>query len=825
MQQILGPIWDAIDDEQFSDALQLVEKSQTRYRVPNMTLLGLQTLCLAKEGRMQDAIDVSNQMIKVAPKSNETYQIIHDSFRTSPSQLVADYLVDTMEAGFKEIKSEFMGRLWFMEAVRTGRLQAQRRAAVELQKGFLARDYFYLVVMSMYLLYQQSEGKDKQLLGMLMDRMICKAADNVPQSDDKLPDASNTGPRIETVEEFYLYLDILRTMSRDEDALAALKGPHGIRYANNHEFMLLELELLVAIDGVQGQRSRAFTQRCIERQVDDWIVWKAYVDSIDTTDDALRIATSDLLGLSLKSGPSRNQELAKVYWAYRLYSSDLSAKSLVKYFQSFADKLVTFEDLAPYLSSCQPDQQLLFIEGIKSFKTGSDIGQSIAHTNVIKFEGFLATSQSKDAESTRAELIERALVSYRDSLLLGGDLKVTDNQYGDDLLLLAAQMLCEDKHDLVNIRQATVLLEFGLMKSRHNFQFRLQLIELYRQLGAWASAQIHFAALGIKSVQRDTLSHILLQSSVPEYISSLQLSSLKDSQNIYLANQVETPDVICQAWESRTYSKIQEFMKYQERLAKSIWKFESDVQIWELQILLDKFDIYTHCDTTVLDGAVYDSKSTNIVLNLQASAKFHQGHQEEHLVQLSDSNSVRRSMHKLQMLQAIIRNDEAIVEQDVPKTRDQSISCDSDLSCSIVRSIYAVKFDEDPLRSLRDLEALAATLSVPKISSHEFDKPQLIHLGDLVSASKYYAVLLPSLKKSKELSRITKAFASLVSKLKAELDTLRRDIASNSVPIDDRYVTLVGGDAGVCETFEKRIRGAQAQSVTCLIGVLKCIKL
>lgn len=827
MNQVLSPIWDAVDEEQWSYALQLIDKALKRYRVPDPTILGLQGLCLVKEGRVNEAIEVCEKIRAIAPKSKDIYQTIHDTFKTSPSQLAADYLVNTMEKGFMETKSEFMGRLWFMEAVKAGQLQAQRKAAIELQKGFLSRDYFYLVIMSMYLLHQRSEGKDKQLLGMLMERMISKAASNVPDGNSAAAMSSpQSGPRIETVEEFYLYLDILRTMGKDEDALAALDGPHGTIYATNHEFMLLRLELLATVEGPRSRETRQFTQQCIEKGVDDWIVWKAYVDSIDPTDEAIRIASLNFLDVSLNTIASRNAKLVKVYLGFQgLHMEDI-VNSLTSYFEAFPDKLVTFEDLAPYVSRCNSEQQQSFLTTIRSVIPESGISQIISKTNVLKFEILLSGTVLNQPDSLpgQSDLIGSALSVYADSLKFGGDLKETDNQYGDDLLLIATQLLCNDRGSrLPKLRQAIVLFEFAVSRSKHNFQFKLQLISLYRRIGAWSSAQAHFASLGIRHIQRDTLSHILLESSASEYISTLQLSSLKDSQNIYLANQVETPEVICQAYSYRTYSKIAEFLIYQERLAKSVWKIESDLQIWELQILLDKFEWQTTIDSSVFDGPLYDNKSHNVLLNVHSHTTPGCANDKENkLVQIGEKERLRRSMRTLQSIQAVIRSDEAIVT--LHAIADPDHTKDAELQHRLVSILYTAKFDQftSPMQGLRNL---ADSISVPETDSTHFDGTHLQRYGSLVTTLKYYAVLLPFLKSIKDLSPTTKFFTSLATTLRTTLDTLRRQIASSPVSIDLDLLKLIGGDMEFSEVMERRIRSAQSESINCLLSVLKGIKL
>lgn len=174
MQQHLDPILNAIDEEQFTYALQLIEKLQKRYRVPDLTLLSLQGLCFSRLGRQKDAIGICEKICGAHPEKKDTYQTINDILKMATDQESLRYLASSQEAGFRLLKSEVTGRMWFFAALKAKDWVAQRKAAVELQKGFVSREYFYYVLMSMLLLYRQTTG-DK-LLETLMYRMISTAS-------------------------------------------------------------------------------------------------------------------------------------------------------------------------------------------------------------------------------------------------------------------------------------------------------------------------------------------------------------------------------------------------------------------------------------------------------------------------------------------------------------------------------------------------------------------------------------------------------------------------------------------------------------------------
>lgn len=805
MQQQLAPIWDAIDDEQFAYALQLVEKTQKRYRTSNKTLLGLQGLCLAKENRIPEALQVCESIRKAAPDSKETYQTIHDILKSCPDVRVSSYLVETMELGFRLVKSEFMARFWFMETVRAGKLVAQRKAAIELQKGFLARDYFYLVLVSMLLVHERhAEEKDKKLLGLLMYRMISKAAGNTDSSE---------GPSIQSVEEFYLYLDILRVLSKNEEALAALDGYHGKEYATNHEFLLLKLNLLAATGNHEKASQLALT--ALQTNVDDWLVFKAFVDSCIG-----KHTPSEMIDAALTScfdgKPTRNSLLARVYLTSLAPGKDSLAEVLRTYCLSFSDRLVTFEDLAPYTSLLSVSEKSDFLTALSGVEVLTGIGKVIKETNAMKFRlRFL--SQAADSLS---ELISPTLAAYSSALQYGSELKETDNQCGDDLLLVAVQRIAKTDEVESSIRAIT-LLEHALTKSKHNFQLRLHLIWLYRRIGAWSAAFAHYQSLGLKHIQRDTLSYLLLENSVHEYLSILQVSSLKESQNIYYANLHETPDMICQAYENKTYSKIAEFMDFQTRLHKSVWWIESRLSIWTLEMMLDKFDYTKTFDASILDGNLYDNKSRDVMLDIHSTST---GKDAVHHASEATVYTLRKNYRKIQMVQAIVRGQSSFVTVEEPDEPLAGSDADCQI-CDLVEILFDSKFAKVPVRALEDpLRTMIHSITaVPTVSvtAREFNLQELNRLGKIVELLKLYSLVLPHLKV--DLKATTALLSGILGSTRSYLETLRQEIVAIDIAVE--IPPEVHLAEGFLQNVLKKVKDGRREGVTCLLGVVKGIKM
>lgn len=573
--QYLEPIWDAIDYEQYSQALTLITKAQKR-QPRNKNLLNLQAFCLVRDNRVTEGLAICETIRRQAPDSDATYIAIRDVLKDVPDSEACKYMLEIAETGYRATKSEVLAKLWFSESVRSNALTSQRKAAVELQKGYLSRDYFYYVLMSMSLIWTNStDEKEKSLLGMLMYRMMTKAAENT--------DPQSTGPRIQTMEEFLLYISILLKLENREEALNAMNGPHGLKYASNQECRLIKVDLLYRLD--RKSESALYAKELIESDVDDWAFFKAYADSDSSALDFLCDWAS--------KHRTRNALLAVVYASDLYASSDLYDQAIA-YYTAFPAKLATFEDLLPYFSKLDPQRQNALLTKVETLNL-SETDLIIHKTNFYKFKALQGST-----------VIDDCLREYQASISLGSTLLQTDNQYGDDLLLLACRQLTASQ----DLNRAVTLLESGLQHSPHNFRFKLLLLNLYRRLGAWTLAHATYTNLNIKETQNDTLGYTLLQNSVFEYCCTKQIAALEKTVTIHKSSTRETPAMICKAYEHGTYSKVEEFMEFRDRLANSLWKSEVAVSVIRLRILMDTFE-WTQVIDVETDG-LFNNKDRRV---------------------------------------------------------------------------------------------------------------------------------------------------------------------------------------------------------------------
>lgn len=795
MQQHLDPILNAIDEEQFTYALQLIEKLQKRYRVPDLTLLSLQGLCFSRLGRQKDAIGICEKICGAHPEKKDTYQTINDILKMATDQESLRYLASSQEAGFRLLKSEVTGRMWFFAALKAKDWVAQRKAAVELQKGFVSREYFYYVLMSMLLLYRQTTG-DK-LLETLMYRMISTAAAN--NSEGVV--ASTKGPRIETPEEFYLYLDILQALGTRDEMLEALDGHHGQKYTS-HDFLLLKLKLCAELN--RNTELHAIAQDSIATGTDDWLVFKSYVNAAR----AEKIDAHTIRAILVQHGSnvSRNALLACVYLASLEESFDDLVESSANYVMMFADKLATYEDLATYLKALDKSQRDRFVEQVANLSSETESGRTILRTNLIKFRLLLSAEHDSD-------ILKSSLENYVSGVHLRAGLSEQDNRHGDDSLLLAVQYIIgKASADYKDLLQAAILLEHGLTHSKHNFQFRLLLIEVYRSLGCWRLASTHFEFLSIKYIQQDTLSHVLLEGSTFEYISTMQISALHKSQQIYERNRIETPDSICQCFVNGTYSKVVEFIDFQERLERSIWKQEASVSTYRLQMMLDKFHMTEILPCLNDDEQLYDNKSRNVLFNLDPAAQ----KPSQEFANKEVVTSLRLQFQVLRMIQAVVTGRKLAGDlMNYPST---------DSSMLLVSQMYTLKFgDAGSIRgTIAALEQMLTDLSLfDSYDAKDFSQRALRDLGRVVEGLKWFSIMAPHIRVVTK--QIKTLFQQLHAKLKHSIDELRQSLAK--LQLDVHVYDEIQVDAVQLKAVLENIKSSRLESITCLLSVLKTMKM
>jgi N-terminal acetyltransferase B complex non-catalytic subunit len=123
------------------------------------------------------------------------------------------------------------------------------------------------------------------------------------------------------------------------------------------------------------------------------------------------------------------------------------------------------------------------------------------------------------------------------------------------------------------------VLEYGLSKSKFNYNIKLLLIRLYIEIGVSKRAFELSESLDIKQMQFDALGYLCVDDMhlFGNYQKCLEF--IEASRYIYERNEIETPDMLAKAFEFKTFSKIPEFFEFKDKLANSIQNYSSFYQM------------------------------------------------------------------------------------------------------------------------------------------------------------------------------------------------------------------------------------------------------
>ncbi|KAL0097689.1 N-acetyltransferase B complex non catalytic subunit-domain-containing protein [Phycomyces blakesleeanus] len=617
----LRPLYEAIDDCQYKQALQLVTKMLKK--TPDWPLIkALKALVLVRTGKENEASELCKQVKKTIPADDATLQAVTMVYKELGEHTSIVELYES--AANSQPKNEEFANHWFMAMVRSSDYKGQQQAALKLHRTFKSNKYLFWGIMSLAL---QGEG-GSSLSYMLAERMMAKAQEE---------------GRLEEVEHFRLYLLILLDQKKHEEALALFDTPLGEKSLRDPEVRQMKTELL-STNKKWSEVLAASEKALVHENADDWINWLAYFDAVEAlvAEDNKEVVNNahqliEKLKKSALEAPmmKRGPFLAELEFEYRLakkqdqgHDQSNLLQNIVTYFAQFGSKSCCFEDLQNYTSYLKltPEKAKGFIQSLKDTikETGEKAGKVkniYKDTNIRKLERFLGL-QSQLSLKEGIELVNGLWKAYEDALPLGKGLEKTEYQYGDEYVILATHILLDLYHEHNNtslLIQAVSLLEIALVKSVSNFQIKLALVRLYAILGIYTRIEQIYLTMEIKQIQFDTMIHYFTDKLFSLGCLDEIEQSLYDALVIYKSNEVETPEMLVKAYQFGTFSKIQEFIEFRNRLDTSLQHSISLVELIRIDAMNATFQIkngvqfFHDLDVSKIkfDDVFIDSRSDN----------------------------------------------------------------------------------------------------------------------------------------------------------------------------------------------------------------------
>ncbi|GAA5990947.1 hypothetical protein JCM5350_008289 [Sporobolomyces pararoseus] len=294
----------------------------------------------------------------------------------------------------------------------------------------------------------------------------------------------------------------------------------------------------------------------------------------------------------------------------RSWKEDESLQSLLlAYLEQFGGKMCCYDDLKPYLEVLKAEEAQVVLEKAKeiaSKKEKLSMDEARRSINALKIVRYLSSPQTAEEEASSAnDYLQR----YFSNLTLGKDLPPTELQPADDFALLSAQALVSAYHssnDRSYLEQAAALLDHALRSSKYKYQSRILLINIYRLLGASSLSLSHYRIFGVKNIQYDTLSHLILNRGSTFAIESGKEPGVHEeavqTERWYKMGQNEAAQMCVQTFTLPNYGKVEDFAEFRLRLDNSLEKSLSAIEVLRTRLLRGLLD------TPQIDQAVKDVK-------------------------------------------------------------------------------------------------------------------------------------------------------------------------------------------------------------------------
>ncbi|XP_064460817.1 N-alpha-acetyltransferase 25, NatB auxiliary subunit-like [Ornithodoros turicata] len=582
----LRPVYDYLDNGNYKKALQEADKLLKKQK-DFACAKALKALALIRMARNDEGLVVLQGLLAEAPTDDHTLQAMTICYRDleKPELVVEVYERATQ----KETQNEELLSHLFMAYVRVGDYKKQRKTAMALHKLKHNNPYYFWAVMSIVMEASVEAGEvERGTLLLLAERMV-----------DKLIKEE----RMEAEAEVQLYIMILEMQGKFQEALNALDGPLGESLASYQDFLPQRKVALLKRLG-RWPEVNLLCKAQLLRNPDQWCFLEEYLQSVQELksaawtpesmndkvldpcpDHTLEMALHFLDSLATESGHvTRGPYLARVQAALQNDQAPKALDLVVEFFEKVAHKPSCALDLSHLLTtnpfSSQDIIQLLsrMEDSLKTahpsdWQQPPDVNSMQRHLCLCQLKHYVGNQTASLSSDEQWQLAQDLLSSYRNGLRFGENLLPTDFQPADNYVILSAEVLIELWKSTGECRWALRLLahlEQALQQSPYSFQIKLLLLKVYSAMGAVGPCSKMGDSLDLKHIQHDTLGYLvcpsLLRSGHWQAASAYMSNALK----LYTGNSKDTTDYLISCYKYGSFTKIQEILKFRERLNNSL---------------------------------------------------------------------------------------------------------------------------------------------------------------------------------------------------------------------------------------------------------------
>ncbi|XP_029837658.3 N-alpha-acetyltransferase 25, NatB auxiliary subunit [Ixodes scapularis] len=610
----LRPVYDYLDNGNHKKALQEAEKLLKKQKDFSCAK-ALKALALVRLTRMDEAYATLKELQQEAVTDDPTLQAMTLCYREleRPELIVEAY----ERASQKEPQNEELLTHLFMGYVRLGQAKQQRHAALALHRLRHKNPYYFWAVMSLVVEAGQPDTSavERSTLLLLAQRMVDKFVKE---------------GRLEAEAEVQLYLMVLEMQEKYQEALDVLEGPLGEILTSYLDFVPQhKVELLSKLQ--RWPQVNSICKSLLLDNPDHWLFYQLYLDSVEKLQaSGWTPETQSEKEAELRPRPDHTFELALDFvesltgaWTSRPGSSvlrgpfmarisvlaregagtsrDLLVNLLMEFFERTGHKASCVLDISHLLSSFTfPEEDVVRLldkmeDSLKvalpdTWHVPPDVNTMQRHLTWCQLRYYLTRRDAPLSKEQRLQLVRDLFESYQNGLRFGIGLLPTDFQPSDNYAILAGCILLDvwqESGDNRVLLWLLAALERALLNSPSCFQLKLLLLKVYGRIGAATACQRLAELLDIKHIQHDTLGYLV----TPVFLKAGHLQAAGTNMNsalkLFTGNYKDTTDYLISCYKYGSFTKIQEIVRFRERLNNSLQFATLTAEKMILELLLE----------------------------------------------------------------------------------------------------------------------------------------------------------------------------------------------------------------------------------------------
>ncbi|XP_075146242.1 phagocyte signaling impaired [Haematobia irritans] len=591
----LRPIYDNLEVGNNRKALQEADKVLKKH--PNqLCAKALKGLALLRLGRYEESHAFLQAVANEKPVNDATLQVLSFCYKEL-EQL--DKIVEIYNYAVKQSPNneELLAHL-FISHVRMEDFKSQQSVALQMYKVQPKNAYYFWAVMSVVLQGVRGPEKDTPAKRKIYLSLAQRMVDKMIQEN-----------KLESEQEAFLYLHILKLQEKDKEALDFLNGPVCEKVYPGAP-IYLKIDLLKTLK--MWSECNELLKSLLKEDHDRWDYHKDYIttcfeldslhklqNNIEKTDEEKDKTECDTTNpieeckhfltelIESSEKKIRGPYLARLELHQRMRQHNLDAKTsmgefsdlVIDYFRLFGDKPCCTHDISLFLPAISLEERkdlankLLLETGITSTNLPKDKEQMQKHICALQVSRICGLHLDKDINHRLAFFTSLKLRYEHGLSNFGKDLLPTDMGPSDAYALLAANVMYdisqeEQKSD--RIFGALCLLQYVLRNSTSNFHVKLLSLKIFHMLGCLLGAQEMYEYLEIKQIQLDSMGYVHCNPMILAGRFSMARSVYDTTLKFFTNSYKERLEYIAYAYRFCTFSKLEEFMNFKERLTNSL---------------------------------------------------------------------------------------------------------------------------------------------------------------------------------------------------------------------------------------------------------------